>query len=180
MKPKQIAVFGGASPKPEGQPYAEALRLGSWLGEAGFTVLTGGYIGTMEAVSRGAHEAGGFVIGVTCVEIENWRSVQPNPFLDKELRCQTLAERLHVLIEGCDAAIALPGGVGTLAEILYLWNHLLIQAIPVKPLIVVGDAWREIFNTIFVECKDYIPYEQQKLVRLVPDIDSAMQILMVP
>lgn len=72
-----IAVFGGSQPK-EGDPaYAEAYELGSLLAQAGHTVLTGGYIGTMEAVSRGAAEAGGHVIGVTCEEIE--RCVRSKP-----------------------------------------------------------------------------------------------------
>ena len=69
----RISVFGGSSPKPGDLAYEQAYYLGKLIGEAGYTVLTGGYIGTMEAVSRGAAEAGGHVIGVTCDQIENWR-----------------------------------------------------------------------------------------------------------
>ena len=77
----KISVFGG-SKTPAGSPdYQEALALGRGLAQAGHTVLTGGYRGTMEAVSRGAAEAGGQAIGVTCGEIESWRGVQPNPWL---------------------------------------------------------------------------------------------------
>ncbi len=68
-----ITVFGGAQPK-EGTPaYEEARELGALLAQRGHAVLTGGYMGTMEAVSRGACEAGGHVIGVTCIDIEEWR-----------------------------------------------------------------------------------------------------------
>ena len=75
--PRFVTVFGGASPtEPD---YNAALRLGKLLGQAGCSVLTGGYIGTMEAVSRGAAESGGHVIGVTCEEIEAWRKVSPQP-----------------------------------------------------------------------------------------------------
>jgi len=63
--------------------YAQALHLGKLLGQAGCTVLTGGYIGTMEAVSRGAAENGGHVIGVTCEEIETWRKVRVNRWVKK-------------------------------------------------------------------------------------------------
>ena len=66
----RISVFGGSSPKPGEIAYEQALLLGKLIGEAGYIVLTGGYIGTMEAVSRGTAEAGGHVIGVTCDQIE--------------------------------------------------------------------------------------------------------------
>ena len=109
----RITVFGGSQPKPGEPAYEDALRLGSLIGQAGYTVLTGGYIGTMEAVSRGAAEAGGHVIGVTCDEIEAWRPVKPNPWVTEEMRFPTLHQRLFALIDNCDAALALPGGVGT-------------------------------------------------------------------
>ena len=63
-----ITIFGGTKPQPGDADYREAERLGSLLARAGHTVITGGYIGTMEAVSKGAAEAGGHVIGVTCRE----------------------------------------------------------------------------------------------------------------
>ena len=68
-----ITVFGGAQPKEGSAAYEEARELGKLLAERGHAVLTGGYMGTMEAVSRGASEAGGHVIGVTCIDIEEWR-----------------------------------------------------------------------------------------------------------
>ena len=68
-----VSVFGGSAPKPGSPAYEEAQRCGALLAQAGWTVATGGYRGVMEAVSRGAHEAGGHVIGVTCTLIENWR-----------------------------------------------------------------------------------------------------------
>ena len=74
----RITVFGGSAPQP-GQPaYLEAQRLGELLAKAGYEVVTGGYMGVMEAVSRGAVEAGGRAIGVTCQEIEDWRPIDPN------------------------------------------------------------------------------------------------------
>ena len=66
-----ITVFGGSQPKEGDAAYAEAYQLGKLLAEAGHAVLTGGYIGTMEAASKGANEAGGHVIGVTCTDIEH-------------------------------------------------------------------------------------------------------------
>ena len=70
-----ITVFGGAQPKEGSEAYEEARELGKLLAERGHAVLTGGYMGTMEAVSRGAHEVGGHVIGVTCIDYRRmaWR-----------------------------------------------------------------------------------------------------------
>ncbi|MBK6646210.1 MAG: LOG family protein [Anaerolineales bacterium] len=101
-----ITVFGGAQPKEGTSAYEEARELGSLLAQRGHAVLTGGYMGTMEAVSRGAHEAGGHVIGVTCIDIEEWRKTKPNEWVKEERRKQTLMDRLTALVEGCDAAIA--------------------------------------------------------------------------
>ncbi len=91
----KITVFGGSNPLPGSPAYAEAYELGKLLALAGHTILTGGYIGTMEAVSRGANEAGGHVIGVTCTDIETWRGVGVNAWVQEERRFATLQERLN-------------------------------------------------------------------------------------
>ena len=91
----QVTVFGGSEPRPGEPAYEEAFRLGRMIGQKGYTVLTGGYVGTMEAVSRGAAEAGGHVIGVTCDEIEAWRPVRPNAWVQEERRFPSLRQRLN-------------------------------------------------------------------------------------
>src|SRR5689334_23846727 len=117
-----VTIFGGAQPKEGDAAYEEARELGKQLVQRGHCVLTGGCIGTMEAVSRGAHEAGGHVIGVTCEDIEVWRPIKANAWVKEEIRKKTLIERLHTLIHESDAAFALPGGPGTLTEISVMWN----------------------------------------------------------
>lgn len=141
-----ITVFGSGRPKPEDPDYLQAVQLGQMIAHAGHTVLTGGYVGTMEAVSRGANEAHGHVIGVTCEEIENYRAGGANPWVIEEWRCPTLFERLRKLIENCDAAIALPGGPGTFTEITLYWNLLIIGSIQPKPLVLIGEGWRTVFD----------------------------------
>src|SRR5512145_1851238 len=106
----RVSVFGGSQPREGDTAYAEAMELGRLLAERGHTVLTGGYIGTMEAVSRGANEAGGHVIGVTCEDIEAWRPIRMNAWVQEEWCQSNLKERVFSLIENCDAAIVLPGG----------------------------------------------------------------------
>ncbi len=177
MDISRVAVFGGSSPKPGDPPYEEALHLGQLLGQAGYTVLTGGYIGTMEAVSRGAAEAGVHVIGVTCEEIENFRPGGINPWAKEEVRLPTLRDRIYALIEGSDACLALPGGPGTLAEVAVTWNHLVIEAIHPRPLILIGPGWRETFDTFFKVMDRYIPASQRRWLLFAEDAASAVQLL---
>jgi uncharacterized protein (TIGR00730 family) len=172
---KNVTVFGGS--RPDGRGYEQALELGKLLGGAGFAVLTGGYIGTMEAVSRGAAEAGGHVIGVTCDEIEAWRPTRPNRWVMEERRFPTLRQRISALIEGCDAAIALPGGPGTLTEIMQMWNLLLIGAIPPRPLILVGQGWHATIEQFYRSFDRYIPQEQRQLVAFAVDVRKAVEML---
>ncbi len=172
-----MTVFGGSKPKPGEAAYEEALCLGRLLGAAGHTVLTGGYIGTMEAVSRGAAEAGGRVIGVTCDEIEAWRGIAPNPWVQVEMRFATLEERLHALLVHCEAAIALPGGIGTLTEISLLWSQMQIRALPQRPLILVGEGWRRTFEGFFAALGAYIPPADRALLTFVPDPERAAALL---
>jgi uncharacterized protein (TIGR00730 family) len=172
-----ITVFGGSQPKEGDAAYMEAQTLGRLLAERGHAVLTGGYIGTMEAVSRGASEAGGHVIGVTCADIEDWRKVSANQWVKEERRKKTLFERLQVLIEDCDAAIALPGGPGTLTEISLMWNLMIIQALHRRPLILVGDGWQSVFDQVFTKLGTYTSPAQQELVQFAPDIETAVRML---
>lgn len=169
-----ITIFGGAQP-PEGSPaYEEARELGKLLAQRGHTVLTGGYMGTMEAVSRGAHEAGGHVIGVTCGEIESWRPTRANGWVREERKKQTLLSRLQELIEGCDAAMALPGGPGTLTEITLMWNLMLVRSIPRRPLTLIGRGWQSTFDQFFKELDVYIPMEQRELLYFAEDVKTAV------
>lgn len=173
----RVTVFGGSAPKPREPAYQEAYQLGILLGQANHTVLTGGYIGTMEAVSRGAQESGGHVIGVTCDEIESWRPVLPNRWIDEELRYPSLRERMFALMEACDAAMALAGGAGTLAEISTMWNHMQTDAIKARPLILIGEAWRLFFDKAYDVLGDYYPSYVRQLAHFTRDAGSAFNLL---
>lgn len=172
-----VTVFGGAQPKEGSAAYEEARELGALLATAGHTVLTGGYMGTMEAVSRGAHEAGGHVIGVTCVDIETWRGSRMNAWVKEERRRQSLLDRLKSLTEDCDAAMALPGGAGTLTEISLMWNLLIVEALPPRPLILIGQGWQSTFDQFFKEFESYTSAPQRKLLYFAEDVKTAVQIL---
>ncbi len=172
-----VTVFGGASAQPGDPGYQDALKLGSLLARAGHTVLTGGYMGTMEAASKGAAQAGGHVIGVTCAEIERWRNAHANPWVKEEWKTDTLGERLSLLMDQAQAAIALPGGAGTLVEISLLWNRMIIAAAPVRPLILVGKGWKDTIEALFREQDSYIGEPQRRLLTFSPTVEEAAALL---
>jgi uncharacterized protein (TIGR00725 family) len=172
----RVTIFGGSKPKSGEPDYEEALKLGVYLGDACCAVLTGGYIGTMEAVSRGAALVGGHVIGVTCDEIESWRPVAPNPWVMEERRYPTLRKRLYALIEDCDVAMALPGGIGTLAEISVMWSQLQTGASTPRPLILIGRGWEVTMKVFFDTLGEYVIEKDRKWLYFVQDVDSAYEL----
>jgi predicted Rossmann-fold nucleotide-binding protein len=133
----------------------------------------------MEAVSRGASEAGAHVIGITCDEIERWRPIGPNPWVKEERRHLTLRKRLYALIEGCDVALALPGGIGTLAEISVMWSQLQVGEGFSVPLILIGSEWAEMIKTFQSLLGDYIAEEDRDLLFFSPNVNSAATLLSV-
>jgi uncharacterized protein (TIGR00725 family) len=135
--------MGSARLSERDRAWADAERLGTLLAEEGSTVVTGGYGGLMEAVSRGAHSGGGHVVGLP---MRAWEGLQPNRW-NVELRwADGYATRLGHLLR-CDAVIALPGGVGTLSEMAVVWAS--IQTEPgAPPLILLGDCWPPVVAAI--------------------------------
>ncbi len=142
---KAVTVFGGRHPVAGDPEYREAYELGSLLAGAKYTVMSGGYSGVMEAVSRGAREAGGTAIGVT---MEIFGGLPPNPFLTREIRARNFFERLEILTDHADGFIAMRGGMGTLTEISLIWNMLQTKTMPPKPMILVGRFWRALLRSI--------------------------------
>jgi uncharacterized protein (TIGR00730 family) len=143
-----VSVFGSSSSRPGDPDYQLGLEVGALLARAGYAVQTGGYMGLMEAVSRGAAEAGGHVIGVTSQAIEDFRPTGPNPWVAEERRTATLHERLVQLASTCQAAVVLPGGVGTLTELALVWNLALVGEIPALPIVTVGGPWAGLLKTM--------------------------------
>lgn len=140
-----IAIYGSSQPTEEDELYQQALELGHLLAEAGFDVVTGGYGGTMAAVSRGARKAGGHVIGVT---LSLFDPEPPNPWLHEEQRTDTFPERLRRLTEMADGYVVLPGGIGTLTEFAYTWSLLQTGGIPHRPFILLGGPWRRLIRLL--------------------------------
>jgi uncharacterized protein (TIGR00730 family) len=132
-----VTIFGGSKCR-EGDPeYAQALRVGALLADSGFTICTGGYAGVMEAASRGAHERGGRVLGITM----NQFKAEPNRYLTEKVPSEHFYERLQRLITQSVGYIALRGGMGTVTEISLVWNKLQTRVLDPRPLVLLGDCW---------------------------------------
>src|ERR1700746_3966023 len=151
-----VTVFGSSRPG-EGSPdYEEACVLGRALAKHGFAVCSGGYGGVMEAVSRGAKEAGGKTTGVTA---EFFKSAKLNSWIDKEVRMNTWEERLFELIRRADAFVACKGGTGTLVELAVVWEMLNKSVLSAKPFASLGDFWQHIIERVReVELADRAPW----------------------
>jgi hypothetical protein len=116
--PPGIAVFGGSETEPGEAPYRWAGQVGALVARAGVPVVTGGYGGVMEAASRGAREAGGEVIGVTC---RAFGTRSANRWLTLEIEEPDLFARTARLVALSRGFVVLPGASGTLAELAMLW-----------------------------------------------------------
>lgn len=167
-----VTVFGSSSPQPDSPPYEEARRVGFLLAEAGFAVANGGYGGTMAAVSRGAAEAGGQIIGVTSCHMEEWRPTPPNEWITDEVRLNTQSERLIYLVQNNDAMIALPGGIGTLSEVALAWSLMQTGETPQRPLVLLGPIWRETIK-VYAQA-EYIRPRDMDLVYLATSAETAV------
>ena len=133
-----VTVFGSARFKEGDRYYTLARQVGARLAEAGFTVMTGGGPGIMEAANRGAREAGGYSVGANItLPVEQ----KPNPYLDRWVEFRYFFVRKLMLEKYSYAFIAMPGGIGTLDEIFE--TSVLIQTGKMKdfPVVLVGKSF---------------------------------------
>lgn len=173
-----IAVYGSALVKPDETDYADAYAIGRMLAQAGYNIATGGYGGVMEAASKGAHEAGGHVVGIILQHTggsaaTNERSA--NPYLDDVVHSITMRERLHYLVDQPDGYVAMPGGVGTLQEIMEAWQQMRIRAMPRKPLIAYGDLWHKLLTML--ADTPYVPAYHANLIQYANTPDGVLRTL---
>lgn len=133
-----VTVFGSARFTPD-QPYYQLAReVGTLLARAGFTVMTGGGPGIMEAANRGASEAGGYSVGCN---IELPQEQQPNNYLDRWVTFRYFSVRKMMLVKYSYAFIALPGGFGTLDEIFETATLIQTRKILDFPLVLMGKRY---------------------------------------
>ena len=137
---KIVTIFGGSKCTENSPEYLQAQELGARLAEAGFTICTGGYLGVMEAASRGAREKGGRVFGIVMNQFKG----EPNRYLTDKVATDHFYDRLQNLITRSVGFVALRGGMGTVTEISLVWNKLQTRVLNKRPLVLLGDCWKDV------------------------------------
>jgi len=137
-----VTIFGGSKCSSDSAEYKDAEDLGRRLAEAGFTICTGGYLGIMEAASRGAREKGGRVFGIVMNQFKS----EPNRYLTDKVATDHFYDRLQNLITRSVGFVAFRGGMGTVTEISLVWNKLQTRVLERRPLVLIGDCWKEVVS----------------------------------
>jgi uncharacterized protein (TIGR00730 family) len=133
-----VTVFGSARFQEEHPYYDLARQMGARLSRLGFTVMTGGGPGLMEAANRGAKEAGGRSVGCTILLPQEQR---PNPYLDHFVTFRYFFVRKVMLVKYSYAFVVLPGGFGTLDELFEALTLIQTRKIVEFPVILMGEAY---------------------------------------
>ena len=137
--PKAVSVFGSARTRRDHPEYATGRALGSALARAGFAVITGGGPGAMEAVNRGASEAGGISVGLG---IELPFEQRLNDWVDVGLNFRYFFARKTMFVKYAQAFVILPGGFGTLDELFEALTLVQTRKVTRFPVILFGtDYW---------------------------------------
>jgi len=169
-----VTVFGSARFRADHPFYDLARDVGRGLSELGFTVITGGGPGIMEAANRGAHESGGRSIGCN---IRLPEEQQPNPYLDRHVTLRHFFVRKVLLIKYSYAFIAMPGGFGTMDEIFEALTLIQTRKIDQFPIVLFGkEYWQRLVELLeqMVTAKTIDPSDL-KLLLITDSVAEAMR-----
>ena len=174
----KIAVFCSANSNIDAGYFKAAEELGRWMGENGHTLVFGGCnLGLMECVAKAVHGAGGRTIGVVPTIIE--RGGKASPSMDVCIPCDNLSDRKELMTAQCDAAVALPGGLGTLDEVFTMaasatigYHH--------KPIVLlnVGGFWDSLVALLDdLKRKGMVRGEWNDIIKVAATVDEAAGLL---
>ena len=169
-----VTVFGSARVQP-GHPYYDlGIEMGKGLARLGFTVMTGGGPGLMEAANRGAREAGGRSVGVNIVlPFEQL----PNRYCDRIVTCRYFFVRKVLLFKYSYAFVALPGGLGTLDELNEALTLIQTKKILHFPVVLMGSTyWRGFLSLLEDMVKaGTVSASDLKLFLVTDDLNEAIE-----
>lgn len=169
-----VTVFGSARIPNEHKFYEIAYNLGKRLSQIGFTVMTGGGPGIMEAANKGAKDAGGKSVGCNIMlPFEQ----DPNPYMDKWVTFKYFFVRKVLLMKYSYAFIVMPGGAGTMDELFEALTLIQTKKISNFPVVIIGkEYWKNLIELLedFVKQKT-ISEEDLKLFFLTDSVDEAIE-----
>ncbi len=169
-----ITVFGSARFKEGHEYYEKAREVGKAIADSGFTTLTGGGPGIMEAANRGAFEAGGNSVGCNIVlPFEQ----HPNPYVHKTVNIRYFFVRKVLLLKYSYAFVIMPGGWGTMDEMFETLTLVQTKVMHNFPVVLIGKSYYQPLMDYlhFMEQQKTISPEDLKLVLLTDDIGEAME-----
>jgi len=169
-----VTVFGSARVQEDEPAYHSAMHLGARLAKAGFTVMTGGGPGLMEAANRGAREAGGRSLGCN---IRLPEEQDPNPYLDAYVEFEHFFVRKVMLVKFSSAFVVLPGGFGTMDEAFEIATLIQTGKITKFPVVAMGsEFWQPLrgFLRGTLSNRRMIDDSDLDVVKLTDDVDEAL------
>jgi uncharacterized protein (TIGR00730 family) len=175
--PKSVTCFGSARTQPNDPYYIQCLEISKRLGELGYTIVTGGGPGLMQAANEGARMSGSPSIGAT---IRLPFEQNTNPFVDIEIPFEYFFTRKVVLAFSAEAYLVFPGGFGTLDEIFGVLTLIQTKKIPEIPIIFINkEFWKPLQQFIenrFVK-ENMISEKDTQLYTFSDDIDEIIDII---
>ena len=135
----RVTIFGSARAKPGTAAYEETTRASKALAEMGCDIITGGGPGLMQAANAGVENAGD--VHSMGIRVDLPFEQEVNPFVDLAFEHRTFFTRLHHFVLASDAFIVAPGGIGTVLEMMMIWQLLQVRHLERVPLILVGKMW---------------------------------------
>jgi len=136
----RVAIFGSARAQPGTFVYDEVKRAAAAFASLGCDIVTGGGPGLMQAANEGAKAAG--APGSLGIRVELPFEQEVNPFVEQAFEHSTFFTRLHHFVIASDAFVVVPGGIGTVLEMLMIWQLLQVRHVDDVPLILVGKMWK--------------------------------------
>ena len=136
----RVSIFGSARAKPASFAYEETKRAAAALAEMGCDIITGGGPGLMQAANEGAASSPVRSQSVG-IRIELPFEQEVNAFVTEAFEHRTFFTRLHQFVLTSDAFLVAPGGIGTVLEMMMIWQLLQVRHIENTPLILVGRMW---------------------------------------
>ena len=137
----RVAIFGSARAQPGTFVYEEVKRVAAAFAELGCDIVTGGGPGLMQAANEGAASVGARQ-GSMGIRVDLPFEQDVNPFVEQAFEHKTFFTRLHHFVIASDAFVVVPGGIGTVLEMLMIWQLLQVRHVDNVPLILVGKMWK--------------------------------------
>ena len=170
-----LTVYGSSSASESSQLYKNTVLLGEQLASCDIVVASGGYTGTMDAISKGVTSRQGKAIGITTDEITK---VIPSKYLTAEYRETSLMTRLELLQGIADYHLFLEGSTGTLTELSLLWDKMKLGLLPLRPILLYDPTWEKIFELMFHNSHEKSIWKLEREVEQITHIESSQNELL--